>query len=114
MVDFGYNINKDRQIEFDINDRKMSDYIRKYEPSFDLCIACGTCTSTCTAANLTDFNIMRLIIFIKRGEVANVEKEIKKCMLCGKCYLACPRGVNTRNMILKILEAIEKINTYEI
>jgi heterodisulfide reductase subunit C len=28
-------------------------------------------------------------------------------MLCGKCQLACPRGVNTRNVILTIQRALE-------
>jgi heterodisulfide reductase subunit C len=39
---------------------------------------------------------------------SEIESEIKKCMLCGKCYLACPRGVNTRNVIIQINKAIEK------
>jgi heterodisulfide reductase subunit C len=30
-----------------------------------------------------------------------------KCMLCGKCQLVCPRGVNLRNLILSIHTALE-------
>ncbi len=28
-------------------------------------------------------------------------------MLCGKCQLVCPRGVNLRNLILAIHNALE-------
>jgi Fe-S oxidoreductase len=45
---------------------------------------------------------------IKRGELATIRTEIAKCMLCGKCFLACPRGVNTRNIIIKINQALNK------
>jgi heterodisulfide reductase subunit C len=38
-----------------------------------------------------------------------VKNEVEKCMLCGKCQLACPRGVNTRNVILGIQRAFEEI-----
>jgi len=46
-----------------------------------------------------------------RAEVARLQdlkKEIEKCMLCGKCQLVCPRGVNLRNLILSIHSALEK------
>jgi Fe-S oxidoreductase len=28
--------------------------------------------------------------------------QLKSCMLCGKCYIVCPRGINTRHLILSI------------
>ena len=27
---------------------------------------------------------------------------LRHCMLCGKCLLVCPRGINTRHLILSI------------
>ena len=27
---------------------------------------------------------------------------LRHCMLCGKCQLVCPRGINTRHLILSI------------
>jgi len=107
MNQFGYGINKDRQIEFDKNDRKLADIVRNHEATFKLCISCGTCTATCSATNFTDFNFRKLMLFVRRGETANIDQELRKCMLCGKCYLACPRGVNTRNIILQLIKAIE-------
>jgi heterodisulfide reductase subunit C len=109
MIDFGYSLNKDRQIDFDNNDRKIARFVKKNEPSFGICIACGTCTATCSAGQFTDFNFRRLMILIRRGENKNVKEEISKCMLCGKCFLACPRNVNTRNVILNIKKAVDLI-----
>ncbi|OFX41439.1 MAG: (4Fe-4S)-binding protein [Bacteroidetes bacterium GWA2_32_17] len=107
MIDFGYNLNKDRQIDFDVNNRKIAQYVKKNEPTFSVCISCGTCTATCSAAQFTDFNFRKLMILINRGETLKLKNEISKCMLCGKCFLACPRNVNTRNIILNIKKAVD-------
>jgi heterodisulfide reductase subunit C len=104
---FGYSINQDRQIDYDSNDHRIMRYLIDYEPSFKVCMACGTCTATCSAGLLTDFSLRSLIGDIKRGEISKIKGESDKCMLCGKCQLACPRGVNTRNVILGIQRAIE-------
>jgi len=109
MPNFGYTINADRQIDYDSNDLRIARYLVANESSFKVCIACGTCTATCSAGLFTDFSLRELIGNIKRGEVRNVKKEAEKCMLCGKCQLACPRGVNTRNVILSIQRAYEVI-----
>jgi succinate dehydrogenase/fumarate reductase-like Fe-S protein len=46
---------------------------------------------------------------LRRGETHQLKQEIRKCMFCGKCQLVCPRGVNLRNVILRINRAIEQI-----
>jgi heterodisulfide reductase subunit C len=43
---------------------------------------------------------------LRRGEVKNLQTEIDKCMLCGKCMLVCPRGVNLRNVAMLIKKAL--------
>lgn len=108
MKDFGYTINKDRQIVFEKGDMRVASFLKENEPTYNICFACGTCASTCSAAVFTDFSLRKTLTFIRRGELEETKKEISKCMLCGKCYLACPRGVNTRKLILKIKEAVEK------
>jgi len=110
MIDFGYNISNDNQIDYDNTNKSVAAYIRSKEPTFDLCISCGSCASTCSAANKTDFSLRKINILIKRGEITGLEAEIKKCMFCGKCQLVCPRGVNTRKLILFIIRALEKHN----
>ena len=109
MKDFGYTLQKDRQIDYDKNDKRVAEFVVKFEKTFNICIACGTCTATCTASNFTDFNIRMVHTLMRRGETARLAEEIAKCQFCGKCLLACPRGVNTRNMILGIKLAVDKI-----
>jgi len=112
MNKFGFNILKNRQINYDDADLKMYKWLKKKEPSIMLCIECGTCTSTCSVNNFSEFNIRMLNIGIKRGQINNLKNEISKCMLCGKCRLVCPRGVNIANIIVNVrryLNAYEKI-----
>ncbi len=102
MPRWGYKIHEDRQVIWEEGDFSLVERIRLAEPSLCLCISCGTCASGCTAAQFTDFSLRRVIIQLQRGRLEEVRKEIDRCMLCGKCILSCPRGVNTRNLVLSI------------
>lgn len=106
MINFGYSISKDAQVDYDKLDRSMSKKIEKLEPTFSQCINCGTCAATCTAAQHTDFNFRRMSLMIRRGIQQDVEAQVSKCMLCAKCKLQCPRGVNTRNVIVSIRKVL--------
>ena len=108
MNKFGYTISKGRQINYETNSRYAAEYILDREPSFRLCIECGCCSATCTTGNFTKFSLRELQILLKRGENDQVRENIKKCMLCGKCTLVCPRGVNTRNIVMLAREAFQK------
>lgn len=105
---WGYSISGTRSIDYDKNDKTLAVYLGKNAPSSKLCIGCGGCTATCTAGNFTDFNIRRLQMLVKRGENEEVRQQLQKCMLCGKCLLVCPRGVDTRKMILTLIEYLRK------
>jgi heterodisulfide reductase subunit C len=109
-VKFGYVITRDRQIDFDANDHTMAGIVASAEPSLNLCISCGTCAATCSAALFTDFSLRKIILLVRRGETGDLKKEISKCMLCGKCQLVCPRNVSTRNLILQISKALTTIH----
>jgi heterodisulfide reductase subunit C len=102
MINFGYTINKDKSLNFDEVDHSLAMFLSEQEPSFDTCISCGSCAGTCTASNFTAFNLRKINLLVIRGDVQAVSEEIEKCMLCGKCTLACPRNVNTRNVVLQI------------
>lgn len=99
---FGFTSITDRQIDFDRNDHGFYAAVAGKEPSVRNCISCGTCASACSAAQFTEFSLRRIILLVRRGETGTLNKEISGCMLCGKCQLVCPRGVNTRNLILQI------------
>ena len=106
---WGFNISETRSINYDTNDKGMMEYVAKEVPSSKLCIGCGGCSATCTAGNLTEFNIRKLQMLVKRGETKEVGEPLQKCMLCGKCLLVCPRGVDTRRMILSMLKYINSL-----
>ncbi|MGC1392612.1 MAG: 4Fe-4S dicluster domain-containing protein [Bacteroidales bacterium] len=114
MDKFGFSISSGRQIEYESNDRRIAEYIIEREPSFRLCIECGGCSATCTTGNFTGFSLRELNILIKRGENGQIRQNLKKCMLCGKCILVCPRGVNTRNIVVLAIKAFHISDGYEI
>jgi heterodisulfide reductase subunit C len=105
-VHFGYSTTRDRQIDFDANHREICKTVAAAEPTLNLCISCGTCAATCTAGQFTDFSLRKVILLVRRGETRDLEREVSKCMLCGKCQLVCPRNVSTRNLIIQIGKAL--------
>jgi len=109
MIDFGYTLTKDRQLDYDRGDFRYIKLVRLVEPSLDVCIGCGSCSSTCSAALFTDFSIRKVHTVLRRGETESIKAELRKCMFCGKCQLVCPRGVNLRNLILAMNRAIEQL-----
>jgi heterodisulfide reductase subunit C len=111
MSRFGFSIQETRSIDFEQFDGRLLKYVLEHEPSFRVCLSCGGCTATCSAGNLIDFNVRKMNILIRRGETEGLEKEINKCMLCGKCILVCPRGINIRNVIMLIKKGILKFRT---
>lgn len=106
--DFGYTISRDRQIDFDSTSKEVYLKLKVMEPSVTACISCGTCAATCSAALFTSFSLRRYILLLRRGEHKEVSENIDKCMLCGKCQLVCPMGVNTRNIVYSIQKILHK------
>lgn len=102
MPDFGYSSVKSNTCDLDIAGNALAKVISEAEPSFNYCMACGSCTATCSAGQFTRFGFRELIHCIKRGEEKLMLPETEKCMLCGKCTLVCPRNVNTRNIIMLV------------
>ena len=98
-INWGYGINQPRAIDLDRNDLLPAKEIQNEMPELGACIACGGCTATCTAGNLTSFNFRKVHTLVRRGEYTNAYAEMNKCMLCGKCRLVCPRGINTRGVV---------------
>jgi len=114
MIEFGYKIQADRQIDYDANNRRILNYVRASEPSVDWCMSCGTCASACTAALTSDYSLRKLIILARRGMEEELLSTVYRCRFCGKCINACPRGVNTRNIVYLMQLAANKITDHEI
>ena len=102
MINFGFSINKPRVIDIDNNNLRKSNEIILEMPELQACIGCGSCTASRTAGNLTDFNFRKVHTLVRRGEYQGAYMELNKCMLCGKCRLVCPRGINTRGIVMLI------------
>ncbi|MCW3789459.1 4Fe-4S dicluster domain-containing protein [Plebeiibacterium sediminum] len=102
---------KSRQIDFDKFDNRILDYVLEREESFLTCMSCGGCTATCSAGNLTSFNIRKIGLSLRRGNVKDLSEEIEKCMFCGKCTLVCPRDINIRNVVLLIKKRIAQLKS---
>lgn len=98
-----------RQIDYSTLDTRLIKTILANEPSFLTCISCGGCTATCSAGQLIDFNVRKISLLLRRGDIDALSAEIEKCMFCGKCSLVCPRDINIRNVILLIKKEIARI-----
>lgn len=102
MNNFGFTISQPRSIDMDALHRDKADEVLERVPSYKLCISCGGCTAACTAGEFSPFNIRRCHTALSRGKYDNLAKELQSCMLCGKCTLVCPRGVNLRALIINM------------
>ncbi len=100
MADFGFKLSKSSTIDLDKVDMTAYESLCKSDPDIRTCIACGSCSASCTAAQFSGMSVRKVILALQRGQ--NVKPMLSNCMLCGKCTMVCPRGINTRHLILSI------------
>ena len=106
MKAFGFNLQKTRTYEIDTTHSPCEE-LEHAVPSFRQCMFCGNCAATCSANSHIDFNILRYNLLFRRGTRQEIATELDNCMLCGKCSLVCPRGVNTRAMIMEMRKELQ-------
>ncbi len=97
---FGFSESGMRIIDLNRSNPVLVNQILNIEPSLQKCVGCGNCAAMCTAGYFIDMQFYRLNLMIKRGISDGVKQKAKNCMLCGKCQLTCPRGVNIRHGVL--------------
>ena len=134
MDKFGYTINPSSRIDLDNADKEAFARLVQMEPDARKCMACGSCTATCTATNasgnfyscnegsthstmhscttstptaftagsFSPTSLRSAILALQNGKPQQALESLKKCLLCGKCTMVCPRGINTRHLILAI------------
>ena len=102
MMDFGFSISPSSTLDLDKVDLTLYDELCRIEPDARKCMACGSCSATCTAGPWTGMSVRKVILDIQRGKEKEVARMLKGCMLCGKCMMVCPRGINTRHLILSL------------
>ena len=102
MMDFGYNLSPSSAINLDTVDLSRYERLVRLEPDARICMACGSCSATCTAAPFSGMSVRKVLLGLQRGQDSEVDKMLFACMLCGKCTMVCPRGINTRHLILSL------------
>ncbi|MBQ2566405.1 MAG: 4Fe-4S dicluster domain-containing protein [Bacteroidales bacterium] len=102
MMDFGFYLTPSSTIELDKVDRKAVDELARADSGFRTCIACGSCTASCTAGIFAETSVRRAILSVLNGRDEKALDLLSSCMLCGKCMMVCPRGINTRHLILSL------------
>ncbi len=103
-MDFGFSLSPSSRIDLDLFDREKFRQLTELEPDVLKCMACGSCTATCTAGKFAKNSLRSAILYLQNGQSAQALEYLKPCMLCGKCFMVCPRGINTRHLILSILK----------
>lgn len=107
-MDFGFTRQPSSTINLDNVDLELYRRLEKMEPDIRICISCGSCSATCTAAPFSGMSVRKLIHNLQRGREKEAAAMARGCMLCGKCTMVCPRGVNTRHLILSFCRIYEE------
>jgi heterodisulfide reductase subunit C len=80
----------------------------KLEPDVLKCMACGSCTASCTAGKFTRTSVRSAILALQNGQEKEALDMLKGCLLCGKCSMVCPRAINTRHLIISICKIYQE------
>lgn len=104
MVDFGYGLTPSSRIDLDKSDNNKFKALTAIEPDARQCMACGSCTAVCTAGRLVPTSLRAAVQALQNGLPAQSLELLQSCQFCGKCLMVCPRGLNTRHLILSILK----------
>lgn len=105
-MDFGFKINPSSAVDLDKVDLTLYNMLVEIEPDVLKCMACGSCSATCTAQKWSGMSVRKVILALQRGH--DVSAMLSGCMLCGKCTMVCPRGINTRHLLLSLCRIYDK------
>ena len=107
-MDFGFKLAPSSTLNLDKVDLTLYRKLVEMEPGARTCMACGSCSATCTAAPFSGMSVRKVLLAIQRGKEKEAEAMLRNCMLCGKCTMVCPRGINTRHLILSLCRVWEE------
>ncbi len=102
MNRFGFRLSPSSAIDLDRIDRTKFEKLCRIEPDALRCMACGSCSATCTVSRYSGMSIRKMLLCLQRGNEGEAVRMVKSCMLCGKCTMVCPRGINTRRIVLTV------------
>lgn len=102
MMNFGFSLSPSSTIDLTKVDPTLYEHLLHLEPTAAVCMNCGSCGATCTVAQYKGMSFRKVLLGIQRGQ--DMKPMLSSCMLCGKCTMVCPRGVNTRNVLLNLCQ----------
>lgn len=106
MTDFGFSLTKSSTINLDKVDTSLYERLCKAVPSARTCMNCGSCSASCSSASYSGMSVRKTLLALQRGN--DVKEMLSGCMLCGKCTMVCPRGINTRLLILTLCRIYDR------
>jgi heterodisulfide reductase subunit C len=68
MEKFGFTLNPSSRIDLDKTDRDKFAALAKAEPDVLKCMACGSCTASCTAGKFTRTSVRSAILALQNGQ----------------------------------------------
>ena len=102
MAKFGYSLTPSSRIDLNKINKKKWNRLVALEPDVLKCMACGSCTASCTAGKFVRTSLRSAILYLQNGQEKEALEYIQSCLLCGKCIMVCPRAINTRHLLLSI------------
>ncbi len=104
MGKFGFTLNPSSRIDLDKVNKEKFAKLAELEPDVLKCMACGSCTASCTAGKFVNTSVRSAILALQNGKEEEAKRLLSGCLLCGKCTMVCPRAINTRHLIMSILK----------
>ncbi len=108
MNKFGFALTPSSRIDLDKFNKEKFASLVKLEPDVVKCMACGSCTASCTAGKFTRTSVRSAILALQNGQEKEALDMLKGCLLCGKCSMVCPRAINTRHLIISICKIYQE------
>lgn len=102
MAKFGYTLTPSSRVDLGLFNKEKWNKLVAHEPDVLKCMACGSCTASCTAGKFTKTSLRSAILYLQNGQEKQALEYVQSCLLCGKCIMVCPRAINTRNLLLSI------------
>jgi len=106
-MDFGYNFQPSSAVNLDKTDLSVYNRLLQTDPDAATCIGCGSCSATCTGSQWSGMSVRKVLLLLQRGKRNEARNMLSGCMLCGKCTMVCPRGINTRHIILTLCRIMD-------
>jgi len=107
-MEFGFSLSPSSAVNLDTVDLTLFRKVEERVPDIRTCIGCGSCTASCSGNAYSGMSVRQVILDIQRGRLKMAAEKLDACMLCGKCTMVCPRGINTRGLILAICQDYKK------